>query len=124
MVMVLEVQMVEEIATIGRLRAPTEACGLLLPFPLGGRSVWEVPNRSKTPHDSFHMRGQDMAIILENLFPDGEVPEEVLGGLTAWHTHPSGNVGPSWFDLHNKPANIRSLVVSLDPMGVPTPTWY
>ena len=126
MVMVLEVEMVEAIASIGRFRAPAEACGILLPYPIHGRSVWELPNRSLTPHDSFEMTGQDMMGLFERLNMDHEVIQKLIdaGGFTAWHTHPEGNVGPSLYDLQNKPAHLKSLVVSLPEKGRPLATWY
>lgn len=125
MVAVLEVEMVEEITRLGRLRAPNEACGLLFPAPIKGRWVWELPNRSLTPHDSFEMHGEDMMILLETaLDGDHELIRKMVPGLTAWHTHPGGNVGPSLFDLRNKPANLKSLVVSLSPSGQGLATWY
>lgn len=125
MVAVLEVQMVTEIAKIGLRRQPAEACGLLLPTPVKGRWVWELPNRSKTPQDSFEMSGEDMAYLLEEIFDhDLDLIQTMVPGLTAWHTHPGGNLGPSLFDLQNKPANIKSLVVSLPKDGPPMATWY
>lgn len=123
MVMMLEQKMVNAIAHIGRQRLPNEACGLLLPTEINGVQVIELPNRSKTPHDSFEMRGQDMIIALEQAFK-GDFPEDLIPGLTAWHTHPHGNVGPSKFDLQNKPANMKSLVVTLVEKGPPLATWF
>jgi proteasome lid subunit RPN8/RPN11 len=123
MVLVLEQMIVQEIARIGRLRAPNEACGLLLPIPYRGRQVWEMPNRSMKPHDSFEMHGTDMLLALEGFFP-AEPTAEWLSGITAWHTHPQGNVGPSRNDLQNKPAYIRSLVVSIPEKGPPLATWF
>lgn len=124
MVMVLEQKMVNRIAQIGRSRKPNEACGLLLPTPIKGVQVIELPNRSLTPHDSFEMKGDDMILALEMLF-QGDFPEDLIPGLTAWHTHPEGHVGPSKFDLHNKPANIKSLVVTLFDNGkAPLATWF
>jgi proteasome lid subunit RPN8/RPN11 len=124
MVMVLEQQMVEGIAAIGRERAPTEACGLLLPMAVNGVQIIELPNRSKKPRDSFEMSGQDMILALEQVFR-GDFPEELVPGLTAWHTHPAGHVGPSRFDLKNKPARINSLVVTLFDNGKPPlATWF
>lgn len=125
MVAVLEVEMIEEIARFGRLRAPAEACGLLLPAPIEGRWVWELPNRSKKPHTSFEMQGPDMILLLESLFKQNlDLIETLIPTLTAWHTHPAGNVGPSLFDLRNKPAHFKSLVVSLPKQGKPLATWY
>lgn len=123
MVMVLEVMMVQEIANIGRLRSPNEACGLLLPSSINGVQVIELPNRSSTPHDSFEMRGEDMLIALERVFR-GDFPEELIGGLTAWHTHPGGGLGPSTADLENKPAHLKSLVVTLTDKGEALATWF
>jgi proteasome lid subunit RPN8/RPN11 len=126
MVMVLEVEMVEAIARVGRGRAPAEACGLLLPHPVKGRQVIEIPNRSKQSHDSFEMAGADMMMELERLMPWEAIEKMLDGGtLTAWHTHPSGNVGPSLTDLKYKPPKLRSLVVTLFEDGrTPLATWY
>jgi proteasome lid subunit RPN8/RPN11 len=127
MVSVLEVQMVEAIASIGRYRAPAEACGLLLPVPTKARSVWELPNRSKTPQTDFECSGEDMLLLLEQIYDgDDALIRKLLeeGALTVWHTHPSGNVGPSLFDLRNKPAHLKCLVVTLPEKGKPLATWY
>jgi proteasome lid subunit RPN8/RPN11 len=127
MVSVLEVEMVEEIAKIGRLRKPAEACGLLLPIPIKGKQIIELPNRAKKSHDTFEMLGKDMMIALEQLEPDLDKLEKMIndGGLTAWHTHPAGNVGPSKFDLKYKPPKLKSLVVTLFEDGRrPLATWY
>ena len=123
MVMVLEQRMVNQIANIGRERLPNEACGLLLPYEVNGTQIIELPNRSKTPHDSFEMLGEDMLLALEQVFRK-DFPKELIPGLTAWHTHPKGNLGPSKFDLENKPANFGSLVVTLFEDSPPKATWY
>lgn len=127
MVMVLEVELVERIARIGRERYPNEACGLLLPVPVRGFQVLEVPNRSTSPEEEFIMWGSDMMLVLEPLFPDADLLETLISeqGLTAWHTHPGGNIGPSKADLENKPAKLRSLVVTLLEDGRrPVATWF
>lgn len=123
MVMVLEQKLVWEIAEIGWSREPAEACGLLLPTPVNGVQILEIPNRSKKPHDSFEMKGDDMLLALEAVFR-GDFPEQLVESLTAWHTHPKGNVGPSREDLKNKPAKIRSLVVTLKRGEPPLATWF
>lgn len=123
MVMILEPKVVETIAHIGMERLPNEACGILLPTPINGRQVIELPNRSLTPHDSFEMKGEDMLLALEMIF-QGDFPAHLIPAITAWHTHPNGNLGPSRFDLHNKPANIKSLVVTLTKDGGAKATWY
>lgn len=124
MVMVLEEKMVRQIAQIGVERAPIEACGLLLPMAINGKQIIELPNRSPKGRDSFVMKGEDMLLALEQLF-QGDFPEDFIPSLTAWHTHPGGNIGPSKFDLRNKPARIRSLVVTLfDDDRPPVATWF
>lgn len=123
MVMVLEQHMIDEIAHIGELRRPNEACGLLLPEPHRGRQVWELPNRSLTPHDSFVMKGEDMALALEGYFPE-ELEPEFVQRITAWHTHPKGNLGPSGEDLRVKPPHMKSLVVTIYEDAPAKATWF
>lgn len=121
MVMVLEKTMLDEIVRIGRDRAPSEACGIILPEPVRNRWVWECANRSETPHDSFTMTGKDIIMLLERIYEDPPAPE-MVAQMVVWHTHPKGGVGPSTFDLQNKPAKLRCLVVSLGDN--PLATWY
>lgn len=124
MVMVLEQKLVQEIARIGRLRAPNEACGLMLPTEVNGVQVIELPNRAKKPLNDFVMTGSDMILALEQVFR-GDFSEDLIPSLTAWHTHPRGNVGPSKEDMHHKPAHIKSLVVTIHPDGKPPQaTWF
>lgn len=123
MVMVLTPEIVTQIADIGTQRLPNEACGMLLPTPIRGVQVIEIPNRSLEPHDSFEMWGSDMLLALEMVF-QGDFPQELVPSITAWHTHPHGHVGPSKFDMDNKPANIKSLVVTLREGEGPLATWY
>lgn len=109
--------MVSEMGMIGKMRLPNEACGILLPYAVGGRQVLEVPNRATMPHDSFTMMGEDIALTLEMLFEhtpmsDRDV-EKLLGELVYWHTHPRGNVGPSKGDLQNKLPGSRNIVVAI-----------
>lgn len=124
MVMVLEQEMVNAIAHIGRAAKPNEACGLLLPTHINGVQVIELPNRSAEPRDSVEIRGEDMVMALEQVFR-GEFPEDLVPGLTVWHTHPSGHVGPSTFDLENKSVHMQNLVVTLFEDGKPPlATWF
>lgn len=124
MVMVLEHKLIQQIAAIGESRRPNEACGLMLPVAVNGVQIIEVPNRAKYPKDSFEMRGEDMILALEMTFR-GDFPESLIDSLTAWHTHPAGNVGPSRGDLSNKPARLKSLVVTIfDDGKPPLATWF
>lgn len=125
MVMVLELAMVEEIARIGRDRAPNEACGILLPEPHKNKSVFELPNRSKMPADSFELWGSDILLQLETFCgPGGEEPEWNVEDLTIWHTHPGGGVGPSATDMASKPETFTHLVVAIPENGPPVATWF
>lgn len=124
MVMVLEQRMIDSIAECGRSASPKEACGILLPIPVNGVEVIEIPNRSETPEDSIEMMGDDVLIALEQVFR-GDFPEDLIDGLTFWHTHPGGNIGPSRFDIQNKPPRVRGLVVTLFNDGrAPVGTWF
>jgi proteasome lid subunit RPN8/RPN11 len=120
--MVLEDSMVMEMARIGELRKPNEACGILLPYKVKQHQVIELPNRSKTPHDEVLMTGEDVLLELEAIFGDDGLPEGFAESLTFWHTHPGGNLGPSKYDMKHKPNIGKSLVVTLtDP---PKATWF
>jgi proteasome lid subunit RPN8/RPN11 len=122
-VQVLEDWMVEEIAAIGEQRRPNEACGILLPYKVKNHQVIEMPNRSKTPHDSVLMTGEDIVIELAMLFGENQMlPEGIAEQLTFWHTHPEGHLGPSPYDLHNKAKVGLNLVVSLGEE--PKATWF
>lgn len=101
------------IGRIGHLRAPNEACGLLLVTPHRGRSIVELPNRSKTPLDSYMFYGSDARIELEG-YDDGFV---------IWHTHPGGGIGPSRDDMKTRHAEFWYLVVALTETG-PVATFF
>jgi proteasome lid subunit RPN8/RPN11 len=113
-------EMVAEVGRIGELRSPTEACGLVLPRPLKGRWIVELPNRSLEA-DSYELWSDDIACVLESWLE--EAAEQDWARLTVWHTHPAGNVGPSRSDLECKRPEVSYLVVALTPDG-PVPTWF
>lgn len=106
-------QALDEIARIGYLRAPAEACGLLLTSPHRGRSVVELPNRSLNAHDSFQFFGSDAKVELAD-YDDGVI---------IWHTHPRGLVGPSRDDMKTRHEEFWYLVVALTEDG-PVPTFF
>lgn len=103
---------VPKIVEVGLLRAPNEACGLIIPNLDQPIDFWvhELTNRSPDPTNSFVF---DTAAT-KSLLSDPSVWEDVL----IWHTHPSGGVGPSKGDLDNRHPQLhgRYLVVSL-PRG-------
>lgn len=120
MTFVLNPQLTAEIVRIGLDRAPNEACGILLPppgdifrFRSRNRQVIELPNRSLNPRDSYEIRGTDIVQELSEWFESVEPSDDP--GLVIWHTHPSGNVGPSRGDLDHKLETFTYLVVSIDP---------
>lgn len=127
--LVLEEKLVSRIADIGKSRSPNEACGIMLPTEINGVQVIELENLSDSPHDSFEVHGDSILDAVLQVVPDlldwpNAQAKTFLQDLTVWHTHPKGNVGPSRFDLKNKPANLHSLVVSLDPLGGHLATWF
>lgn len=114
-------QLLDEIWKIGIDRQPTEACGILLPTRWQGRQVFEMPNRSLRPQNSFEFRTGDLVMVLEDWFHS--VGREAWNDVTLWHTHPAGGVGPSRTDMQCKVPEIGHLVVALTDEG-PVPTWY
>ncbi len=114
-----------EIARIGELRAPSEACGVLLLHPKdpdrAESQVVEIPNRSMRPHDGYEMSTNDIRMELLEWLRDTDVEE--LGELSIWHTHPAGNIGPSAGDMRARDPGISYLVVALTQQG-PVPTWF
>lgn len=109
-----------EIEKLGKLRAPNEACGILLDIPRrkadGSTSaIIELPNRSMA-EGSYRIDPVDIQLALENL--------EEVEDVALWHTHPSGFVGPSKGDMENRPdPNIYMVVVALTDLG-PVATWF
>lgn len=109
----LSEQALDEIARIGNLRLPNEACGLLLLSPHRGQWVVELPNRSKAPRDSFQFYGSDASLELEG-YDDGVI---------IWHTHPGGGIGPSRDDMKTRHPEYWYLVVALTESG-PVATFF
>lgn len=109
-----------EIEKLGKLRAPVEACGILLDAPwqkADGTLSWvkELPNRSLQA-GRYEIDVKDLQQVLEGL--------EDVEDIAVWHTHPSGYIGPSKGDMENRPnPEIKMLVVSLTEAG-PIPTWF
>lgn len=118
---VLEPSVIAEIARIGERRLPNEACGVIIPTPYKGRQVFEMPNRSKTPHDSFTMHSADIILELQDWAADND--EAVWEKMTIWHTHPGGNLDPSQSDIENRIEYCGNLVVALLEDG-PRATWF
>ena len=108
-----------EIEKLGKLRAPVEACGILLDRPWWrGREmsfIKELPNRALEPA-SYRIDMADVMLALEGL---DDVEE-----IAVWHTHPSGLIGPSRLDMVRRPPpDIFMIVVALTEDG-PIPAWF
>lgn len=117
---------ISEIARIGRLRAPVEACGLILPLPYPRRDrepdwILELPNRSLEP-SSFEIHPDDIRLALTPWAAHYRHHKDV-DKVGVWHTHPGGNIGPSRVDMQNK-RGIPMMVVALHEDGTHTATWY
>lgn len=110
-----------EIERLGKLRAPNEACGILLDIPKRKADgcvtpVIELPNRSLDGAGTYRIEPDDIRLALENL--------EEVEDVAVWHTHPSGFVGPSKGDMENRgDPNIYMVVVALTDDG-PIATWF
>lgn len=120
---ILDDRDLEEIERIGRLRAPNEAGGLMVPrsHPVRGATVRELPNRSPRPLDGTRILLDDLRYELGDWL--GETPQEVVEKLVVWHTHPGGLIGPSQDDLRQAVPDVPFLVVTLLPDRA-VPTWY
>jgi len=103
---------VPRIVEFGLLRAPNEACGLVIPNLDWPIDMWvhELKNRSPSPTDSYVFDPQ----TLKDLLGNREVWEDIL----VWHTHPGGRVGPSPEDMNARHPKLQGkyLVISL-PRG-------
>jgi proteasome lid subunit RPN8/RPN11 len=102
---------IDAIVAYGKRAAPKEACGVILS---DGRVV-ELPNISVTPENAYVMRGEDLEAALIEQMPDGE--HLVHYDFVVWHTHPSGQIGPSPADMHTRVHGIQYLVVSWQDVG-------
>lgn len=101
---------VPKILELGFFRKPMEACGVVIPEMSAPPDQWvhELTNRSPDPRMSYQIDPATVAQLLSN--------KEVWGDVLIWHTHPSGMVGPSRGDMHERIEGLHYLVVSL-PRG-------
>jgi len=109
-----------EMTEIAKLRAPSEACGLIVDQPPPGRRsrCIELPNRSLEHHDSALIHTSDVRQALEG-----------WEGSTAaiWHSHPGGNIGPSLGDMHARSKEydqLGYLVLTIVSDSETVVTWY
>jgi proteasome lid subunit RPN8/RPN11 len=107
--MTLDVDQLRDLSNAYHLRHPTEACGVIIPSPHKGKTVFEMPNRSLTPHDSFMLKGEDLKLELQDWFL---THEDELPGVIFWHTHPSGDPKPSKADRAHRVNGAMNVIVS------------
>jgi proteasome lid subunit RPN8/RPN11 len=100
---------------IVRSRAPREAVGIIC-----NELVYELRNDHDFPNENFSVDKQELRKLTETLMiPTSEIADRVV----LWHSHPSGGVGPSRFDMQNRTPLKHHLVVSLVEDDI-VPTWY
>lgn len=107
---------IAQIVRLGTLRAPSEACGILLTRADGGPRIAEVPNRATEPTANVFIDGEEFTETLRRIVGDPACyPGNLTRELVVWHTHPGGLVGPSKVDMEFKRTlgNVRCLVVTL-----------
>jgi proteasome lid subunit RPN8/RPN11 len=113
LVRVIEGRLAEALEAQARHAAPYEAVGLLT----ADDRIIELPNRSSDPLSNFEIYKVDILSAITR--------EEIEGseGLTLWHSHPSGGVGPSGVDMRQKIPYFDHLVVTLTDTDAVF-TWY
>lgn len=110
-------EVIDQILSIGLECAPEEACGVVLP----DLRVVRLPNRSLSRETSYEVNAQDLVDTIERYVEEAKIDPErlVRGHFLIWHTHPSGNVGPSHGDMLNRLDGFMYGVVAL-PSGQAT----
>lgn len=98
---------VPQIMIFGMEENPKEACGIVVPRLSNPLDTWvhKLKNRAPNPIGQYMIDPLTIAQIVE----DPELWDDVL----VWHTHPSGNVGPSQGDMRTRVEGVKYLVVSL-----------
>lgn len=117
----LSEKILAEIEQIGRQRLPIEACGVLLPSDWRNSQVVELPNRSLTPHNEYVIWPDDLEVAIGEWAH--KVDHQARDAVAVWHTHPSGNVGPSRLDMQKRIEGAAYLVVAIQDDAA-IPTWF
>lgn len=114
----LSPDIVDRILVVGGEQASVgEACGILTP----DQEITVLPNRSTDPGSSYVIGNEDLIeAIADYIERSGVDPEEVTREhVLIWHTHPSGNIGPSRGDMQSRVDGFMYGVVTL-PNGPAT----
>ena len=89
--------LIAQIVLYGNLRAPEEACGIVLP----DRTVVELCNVSQERQTSFKMLGVDVVeALMEWAGDDAEYIK--ASEVMFWHTHPNDSLYPSTKDIESR----------------------
>jgi proteasome lid subunit RPN8/RPN11 len=111
-------EVVDQILGIGLECAPEEACGVVLP----NLRVIQLRNCSDLNREtSYEVNTQDLIEIIADYIAESgiEAVNFTRAHFLIWHTHPSGNIGPSHGDMCNRLDNFMYGVVAL-PSGQAT----
>lgn len=104
------------------LRHPTESCGVIIPTPHKGKTVFELPNRSMTPQSQFLMSSEDLKLELNEWFNENS---DELNRVIFWHSHPSGDPKASKADRVHRVMGAMNLVISATDKNSPIQLyWY
>ena len=105
-------EVVDQIVEIGKAESPREACGVISP----DLRVVQLRNAHPTsPNDSYLIEIDDLVDSMVDYIHRSGVDPQLLtrSHFMVWHTHPSGNVGPSQGDIDHRIEGFQYLVVSL-----------
>lgn len=110
-------EIVDRVLRYGRAEEPREACGIITPDSV----VVKLPNSSESPTNSYVISTEDLVNALQEYVDRvGAHPADLpTDAFIVWHTHPSGQVGPSKGDMQTKIGNFQYLVITM-PNGEAT----
>lgn len=114
----LSPEVLDQVLALGRESAPEEACGIITP----DLRVVSLPNTTTTDSvSSYAVQGEDLVEAISAYVDRSGVDLESLtrAHFIIWHTHPSGQVGPSKGDLENRLPDFQYVVVTM-PNGEAT----
>lgn len=104
-------EIIDQVLSIGLREVPNEACGIITPDSV----VVQLPNSSTSPTTSYIIAGEDLVSALNEYIARVDVhPADIsTDAIIVWHTHPSGNIGPSKGDMDTKVPGFRYVVITL-----------
>lgn len=126
---VLEDELADTVAALGRQSAPLEACGVAVPLVGGSWAVVDCINHSANPRTSWETPGKEIAEAIriacaEASFFGHSTMDLSQEAPVVWHSHPGGNVGPSEEDMSRRVNGLRHAVIALRKDSTPLLTRY